>query len=832
MSPFLLWAQQAAPAAVADPANAFPDWLQWLFVWGETGWTDGRWFGPFMTWAKIVGLFALLAWVITAVIRSVRPETIGRKGQGPDSLGRAGIVVVVILLGFVLAALVQVLEQSEQLRLMRVGPLSMGGALATIAAVGLVIWADVLVWGHAIRSKRSGPVVMVAATHAALALGLVVGYLVPIGVVLEQFVREGLWRPQAIEEQPPAALLRWGWLVEGLRLGATYAGLVVLASFTVVMVREMAKLRWRRVYAIAWQTVAESTRRMWAPWVVLALFVVILAFLGWFLRDNRIAELAKIFVGSLSFVISLLLTLMIATLAPISIPNDIRHQTIYTVVSKPVRRLELIWGRLLGYMALVTALVLVFGGISLFYLERVVGSQIEETNDKARAALADGRVDEARQLADSANQLSYRMSARLPLYGQLRFIDSRGIARARGIDVGMEQVKRSHIEGATPSKAIWRYGISDDPLHPQAAPVDNRLDVESLLRYDSIEGVENRLVLAKQDLARLQSESRRLAPDEVRSNAQRQQQVRDRVAGLQAEFDAMFARDKALRDEARALRATGDAEAATKKIEEADKIHSRAIPIELTFNIYRITKGRLGEAVKASVTVTNPFNPDVPPSRIVFDVHEYYTVRQSFPARALVGSRGWLEIVVQCITPSQYLGMAQDDLYVLSDIGGFWSNYLRGLSGIWLQTLVLSAIGIFAGTFLSWPVAILLTLALYAAGMLAVGLLSLLANNQLIGGGPFESLIRLLSHNNQVNDLTPTLGVILAKTFDQLVMPFLSRLSYLIPNLSALDVSNKVALGFAVTWQDLFWNFGLGLAYAVPISVVAYFILKNREVAA
>ena len=34
----------------------------------------------------------------------------------------------------------------------------------------------------------------------------------------------------------------------------------------------------------------------------------------------------------------------------------IQQQTISTVVSKPVRRLEMIWGRMIGYMALVTVL--------------------------------------------------------------------------------------------------------------------------------------------------------------------------------------------------------------------------------------------------------------------------------------------------------------------------------------------------------------------------------------------------------------------------------------------------------------------------------------------
>jgi hypothetical protein len=101
-----------------------------------------------------------------------------------------------------------------------------------------------------------------------------------------------------------------------------------------------------------------------------------------------------------------------------------------------------------------------------------------------------------------------------------------------------------------------------------------------------------------------------------------------------------------------------------------------------------------------------------------------------------------------------------------------------------------------------------------------------------LGGGPFESLIRLLTHDNQMTDLTPTAGVVLAKTLDSLVMPLMSLLVYIVPNFKALDVSNMVADGYDVSWTMLGVNTLLAIAYALPFSVAAYFILKNREVAA
>ncbi len=115
---------------------------------------------------------------------------------------------------------------------------------------------------------------------------------------------------------------------------------------------------------------------------------------------------------------------------------------------------------------------------------------------------------------------------------------------------------------------------------------------------------------------------------------------------------------------------------------------------------------------------------------------------------------------------------------------------MKGLFGIWLQAMVLTAIGVFAGTFLSWPVALLTTIFFFVAGQLAFGFLVDFTRQAVMGGGPFESLIRLLTHDNQMSELAPTAGVILAKTLDSLVMPMMSMLIFIVPNFNALDVTN------------------------------------------
>ena len=126
----------------------------------------------------------------------------------------------------------------------------------------------------------------------------------------------------------------------------------------------------------------------------------------------------------------------------------------------------------------------------------------------------------------------------------------------------------------------------------------------------------------------------------------------------------------------------------------------------MTFNVYRTTKGKVGEPVYAEIEVTNPrtgadYEQHLPDQGVLHQQAGDPAAR-SWPARD-----GDLKIEIRCISPTQYLGMAESDLYLLSSSGNFGFNYMKGLFGIWLQALVLTAIGVFAGTFLSWPVALL-----------------------------------------------------------------------------------------------------------------------------
>ncbi len=826
----LLWAQ--ANPAVANPPPAPPQiqiptqmltTFKWFYLSGDPGATTNDLTGGFLTWLKAVGLLCLVGWVAAWLFMGLKERVVG-KGAWYDYF------IIAALLLTPTTGFLRVMETEKRMPIYNIAGVHLTVLLAGACLLLYLIWTEIALARTISRFGRWYDGLVLVAIHIALALGIAAGlYFQNLGFLA-----------LVIPVYSPTTVLTWrDGLAYGARIGVTYMGYVVFLRVALMILGELFAVRARRLYSIGLLSVREANRRMWAPWVVITVFLLVLAFTHWFLQPPRAAEMGRLYVGTLTLLCSVLLTVMVTILTPLSLPTDIQQQTIFTVVSKPVRRLEMIWGRMLGYMALVTMLIAVFGLISLAYLWRTVGDKIRATDALALKAKNENRLTDYKLYTEQADQLRTRMKARVPVRGSLSFIDSRGTPHAMGIDVGQDQSMkepRSHIEGATQSAAIWSFGVVPDPFSPPGRPpirLDRRIPVSDFLQANTIEWYLDRVYQLN---ALIETAKRdKSAPDitaaktaQLDSAIDRNQTELDR---LSKEYEAKRSQAAELETKAAAAETAGNADEAARLRATAAALSSPPLTVEMTFNVYRTTKGKVGEPVYAEISAVNPrtgetFEGDV------FPIKEYYTNRVLLPASLLAGSMGALKIEIRCLSPTQYLGMAESDLYLLLPPGNFGLNYMKGLFGVWLQALVLTAIGVCAGTFLSWPVALLSTIAFFIAGQLAFAFLVDFSRQAILGGGPFESLIRLVTHDNQMSELTPNGGVVLAKTLDALVMPVMSMLVYLVPNFQALDVSNVVADGYAVSWRTVGVNTLLALAYALPFSLAGYLILKNREVAA
>src|SRR6185369_2511226 len=128
----------------------------------------------------------------------------------------------------------------------------------------------------------------------------------------------------------------------------------------------------RRIWAIALLTIRESIRRK--ALLVFVVFAVLFLFAGWFLSDTKsdMSLQVKVYVSFVLRAISWLILPVVLLLSCWGVPEDIRLRSLHTVVTKPVRRHEIVLGRILGYCAIGGLVLVVMGIVGYIWIERQI----------------------------------------------------------------------------------------------------------------------------------------------------------------------------------------------------------------------------------------------------------------------------------------------------------------------------------------------------------------------------------------------------------------------------------------------------------------------------
>jgi hypothetical protein len=537
----------------------------------------------------------------------------------------------------------------------------------------------------------------------------------------------------------------------------------------------------RRIWAMARLAIQESLRRR--VLVAFAIFAIVLLFAGWFL-DTKSDHPARLY---LSFVLTATerLVLMLAILlTAFSLPNDIKSRTIYTVVTKPIRAVEIVLGRIVGFAAVNTAILVLMGLVSYGFVDRGLShshsidlEEVDEVRDASGkleswrggtsyddyhrheftvdAATGIGRTDtimdhyhEVRAVGEGddvtleVGPSEGALVARVPIYGKLRFYDRTG-RPGKGISVGKEWTYRQYIEGASEAAAAWKFSGID--------PRD----------YEG--------------------------PDAV-------------------------------------------------------------LPLEMNISVFRTFKGDIVSGVLGSITVKNPTNgkssEPIPFTAREFVTYRHDVPRSLKGLGAdgtlskidlfndLVDEEGNVEVWIQCGERSQYFGMAQPDVYIRGQDASFRLNFCKGYMGIWLQMVIITCFGVVFSTFLSGPVAMFATSVTYMVGLNKEFIINVATGEQ-VGGGPLESFIRLITQKNVLIDLD--MGPLvdrLVKAFDAVFMFFMWVGAEVFPDYTSFNTSRFVAYGFNIDGNLLAQHCLTTLAFVLVLSVFGYFFLKSREIAA
>jgi ABC-type transport system involved in multi-copper enzyme maturation permease subunit len=593
-----------------------------------------------------------------------------------------------------------------------------------------------------------------------------------------------------------------GYLVSALRYGPGEGFYAMARSVRDLIRFDLPGTSFSRTLALARLAYKEAIRRR--VLVVVGLFVVGLLFAGWYL-DPRSSDPARLYISFVLTATNYLILLLALFISTFSLPADIKSRTIYTIVTKPVRATEIVLGRMIGFVAVGTLMLVPMAIASYFFVTRGLHHDHEVVDVKD---LGGGRF-EGKLSYDQFHEHTFTIDppaepgqpslgytdavrghrhvvrqedgkfyvgdptgalrARIPSYGSLVFTDRTGNLDTKGIDVGNEKGKGGYggsgiarLVGVTSEARRLEYGYMEGSTLGSA--IYTFYDVNPS-RYPDEEG----------------------------------------------------------------------------------------IPLEMSLRAFRTIKGDIVSGLNGSITLRNPDNPKVESKPITFVVQEYDIAEERLPRQIegtdgggtrqldlfkdLVTDDGRLEIIIRCLDRNQYLGTTVSGVYLRPAESSFAWNLTKSYLSIWLQMVMVIAFGVMFSTFLSGPVAMVATFVCVLLGFTAEQIYDIryyLDRGEAMGGGPVESMVRLLRQDAMTTelDVDAVAGKII-KTVDAGIIYSLDAIATSLPNLpKMLSTAEYAASGFDIFGSLLARHAVATFGYVILAFLIGYFFLKTREIAA
>ena len=649
-----------------------------------------------------------------------------------------------------------------------------------------------------------------------------------------------------------------GYLVATFRHGP-FEAFYVVASVIAQAIPDFLRTSPRRVYAIARLAAKEAIRRR-VILVTFLIFALALLFGGWFINGG-VSNPEQVYVNFVLFGTQLLILMLAMLISAFSLPEDIKNKTIFTIVTKPVRSTEIILGRILGFGALCTVLLFAMALISLMFVwrglshshemvansdnpEAVVGS-ISSFNDvvtpgKAKSGrrvaancikeletgLANGHrhqleyIREIRNANDTPpNEDSVVKKETLP-DGTIAYY--RVVCQPAAGHTHVVKIEQKNGEPIVKLGATRGYFRARVPIYCQ------RVDYYS--REGTLKGVVNRAGERK-------TADGRKTKDTVGINVGKQNTYRGFLDGGTALSRAEFEFDD---------------------FDRSRFGESKNIPLELSLGVFRTHKGKIEKRIRASIQFESvQVDPETPEAfytsdPLVFETTEYelqtLTISRKQRGRHVsangvdlatgkdfdlfkdYAANGKLRVIIRCEDPGQYVGVGLGDVYFRAEDNVYWVNFFKGYVGIWLQMIIVVTLGVVFSTFLSTPVTMLGTLCVIVLGFLSKFIQNM-RSPESAGGGPIESMVRLITQKNMTQEMEETFATTLMKQADIVFVYCLNSLTYVAPNFGKLDFSSFLKYGYWIETDRLLVAGAASFSLCLGLFVFGYFCLKTREIA-
>ena len=403
-------------------------------------------------------------------------------------------------------------------------------------------------------------------------------------------------------------------------------------------------------------------------------------------------------------------------------------------------------------------------------------------------------------LSEKAKEETYK--ARVPVRGKLEFKSRR--IDFEGTNVGREFDYRRYIAGHpdSPQRAIWHYTSITSGLGSAAG---NRVPVEFTFDiYKMTKGEQNRGVSVNFRFVTWQSPQQPPRPEQGGewqwndSVKEKEQQYKDAVKELQ---DNHGITPETVRPDDKAAWAKVD-ELAEKfgyyEIRDKEVLDYTVMGVEVPAGLFRnALQGNPGK------------------------YKDKDGIEKPAPR---------LSVYVKCESPGKLLGMAEPDFYLSEYEQPFMLNYAKGRIGVWCWACIVIGLAVAWSTYLSSVLSLLATAVIFLFGFFPEHINDV-ATNRNVGGGPFESMSRTLKAEMPTAQLSESAGTKALTMFDRGASWFFRRIVNIIPDAESFNWTPFVSEGFNINTEYLILNLLVTFGYLLPWAVLAYYLMKYREIA-
>jgi hypothetical protein len=241
----------------------------------------------------------------------------------------------------------------------------------------------------------------------------------------------------------------------------------------------------RKMWAVATNTIRQALRMKVAA-IFFVLLLVLLPVMGFTATgDGTLKGRLQTFVSYGLSLTSVLLSLLTIIVSTYTVTSDIEHRQIYTVVTKPIRRYQIVLGKVLGVIVLDVVLLVLFAGIVYgvtAWAPKFVNATQEERQAvdnefyTARASLKPPLADVQKEVETTYNDLLkkdqldaiYRNMTRAEVFKQLT---NRFRLEKRAAAVGQWLVWEFHnVKVHDPNQSLFvrfKYDVSVTPQDEQ-----------------------------------------------------------------------------------------------------------------------------------------------------------------------------------------------------------------------------------------------------------------------------------------------------------------------------------------------------------------------------